>query len=175
MEEQEVTLIENLVAVNRIAKVVKGGKRLRFSALVVVGDGKGSVGVGTGKAGEVAQAIQKAGIAARKDMTEVTLLGSSIPHQIESKYGAARILLKPAVPGTGVIAGKSARAVLQAAGVKDVLTKSLGSPNPLNLVRATKLGLTNQRLPQEVIAKRKPTPSGSKKDEPSTPRGSRHK
>jgi len=175
MEEQEVALIENLVAVNRIAKVVKGGKRLRFSALVVVGDGKGSVGVGTGKAGEVAQAIQKAGIAARKDMTKVTLLGTSIPHQIESKYGAARILLKPAVPGTGVIAGKSARAVLQAAGVKDVLTKSLGSPNPLNLVRATKLGLTKQRLPQEVIAKRKPPPIGSKKDEPSTPRGSRHK
>jgi small subunit ribosomal protein S5 len=167
MEEQEVTLIEKLVSVNRIAKVVKGGKRLRFSALAVVGDGNGSVGVGTAKAGEVAQAIQKAGVAARKDLTPVNLLGTTIPHELDVKYGGARILLKPAVPGTGVIAGKSARAVLQAAGVSDVLTKSLGSSNPLNLVKATKLALTRMRIPQEEIAKRKSILSGSKWDEAS--------
>jgi small subunit ribosomal protein S5 len=155
MEDQEVTLIEKLVQINRIAKVVKGGKRLRFSALVVVGDGNGSVGIGMAKAGEVAQAIQKAGVAARKDLSKVNLMGTTIPHEIETKYGGARILLKPAVPGTGVIAGKSARAVLQAAGVGDILTKSLGSSNPMNLVKATKLALSSMRMPEEEIAKRK--------------------
>jgi len=153
--QEEVGIIEKLVNINRIAKVVKGGKRLRFSALVVVGDGKGSVGVGTGKAGEVAQAIQKAGIAARKDMTVVCLSRTTIPHTIQTRFTGAEVLLKPAVPGTGVVAGKSVRAVLQAAGVKDVLTKSLGSPNPINLVKATKLALTQLRDPKETVARRK--------------------
>jgi len=161
MQQQETTLIEKLVRINRIAKVVKGGKRLRFSALVVVGDGNGQVGIGTGKAGEVAQAIQKAGVSARKDLTSVKLLGTTIPHEFEARYSGARIFLKPAVPGTGVIAGKSARAVLLAAGVGDVLAKSLGSTNPMNLVKATKLALTSMRIPEEEIAKRKATSTDS--------------
>jgi small subunit ribosomal protein S5 len=156
--------MEKLVSVNRIAKVVKGGKRFRFRALVVVGDSNGHVGVGTSKGTEVAQAIQKAGIVARKNLTEVTLAGNTIPHEMEAKFGAARIMLKPAAPGTGLIAGSSVRAVLQAAGVKDALTKSLGSSNPLNLVKATMLALTRLRIPKEVVARRK-APMGSESTE----------
>ena len=155
MEQQEPELVEKLVSVNRVAKVVKGGKRLRFSALVVVGDGNGQVGAGLGKAGEVASAIQKAGIIARKNLVDVSLKGDTIPYTVRTKFGAAKVLLKPAVPGTGIIAGGTVRAVLESAGVKDVVTKSLGSANPINLVRATILALSSLRVPEEEVAKRK--------------------
>lgn len=150
------TLSDKLVYINRVAKVVKGGKRLRFSALAVTGDAAGHVGVGVGKANEVPEAISKAGAVARKNLIEVALKGSTIPHEIEMKYGASRILLKPAAPGTGVIAGGSVRSVLESAGVKDVLTKSMGSSNRINVARATILALKSLRLPEEELAKRKP-------------------
>jgi small subunit ribosomal protein S5 len=152
------TLNDKLIYINRVAKVVKGGKRLRFSALTVTGDANGHVGMGIGKANEVPEAIAKAGAVARKNLIQVILKGSTIPHEIEVKYGAAKILLKPAAPGTGVIAGGSVRAVLESAGVKDVLTKSLGSSNRINVARATILALKNLRSPEEELAKRKPAP-----------------
>jgi small subunit ribosomal protein S5 len=152
------TLNDKLVYINRVAKVVKGGKRLRFSALAVTGDGNGHVGVGIGKANEVPEAISKAGAVARKNLIQVSLRGTTIPHEIMFKYGAAKILLKPAAPGTGVIAGGSIRAVLESAGVKDVLTKSMGSSNRINVARATLLALKNLRLPEEELAKRKGAP-----------------
>lgn len=150
------TLNDKLVYINRVAKVVKGGKRMRFSALTVTGDGNGHVGIGIGKANEVPEAIAKAGAVARKNLIEVTLKGTTIPHEIEFKYGAAKVLLKPARPGTGVIAGGSVRAVLESAGVKDVLTKSMGSSNRINVARATLLALKNLKDPAEELAKRKP-------------------
>lgn len=159
MKQEEVEakeeLTEKLIYVNRVAKVVKGGKHLRFSALVVVGDGNGQVGIGMGKAKEVPQAIQKAGIVAKKNLVEITLVGTTIPHEIMVKFGAAKVLLKPATPGTGVIAGGSVRAVLEVAGVKDILTKSLGNSNPINLVKATILALSQLRDPEKVLAERK--------------------
>lgn len=152
------TLNDKLVYINRVAKVVKGGKRMRFSALTVTGDGNGHVGIGIGKANEVPEAIAKAGAVARKNLIEVTLKGTTIPHEIEFKYGAAKVLLKPARPGTGVIAGGSVRAVLESAGVKDVLTKSMGSSNRINVARATLLALKNLKDPAVELAKRKPAP-----------------
>jgi small subunit ribosomal protein S5 len=151
-------LTEKVVSVNRVAKVVKGGKNMRFSALVVVGDGKGRVGMGMGKAKEVALAIQKAGAVARKKMVLVPLAGTTIPHETVVKFGAARVMLKPAVPGTGVIAGGSMRAVLEVAGVKDILTKCLGTRNPVNVVKATMKALTELREPEKVVAERKGLP-----------------
>jgi small subunit ribosomal protein S5 len=151
-------LTEKVVSVNRVAKVVKGGKNMRFSALVVVGDGKGRVGMGMGKAKEVALAIQKAGAVARKKMVLVPLAGTTIPHETVVKFGAARVMLKPAVPGTGVIAGGSMRAVLEVAGVKDILTKCLGTRNPINVVKATMKALTELREPEKVVAERKGLP-----------------
>jgi small subunit ribosomal protein S5 len=148
-------VVEKLIHVNRVAKVVKGGKNLSFSALVAVGDGSGQVGIGMGKAKEVSQAIQKAGTIARKKMFTVPLAGTTIPHEITVKYGAAKVLLKPAAPGTGVIAGGSVRAVLEVAGVKDILTKSLGSSNPINVVKATAIALGQLRVPEEVVARRR--------------------
>ncbi len=155
VDTTELELTEKLVALNRVTKVVKGGKRLHFRALVVVGDGKGHVGAGIGKAREVPEAVRKAGAAARKELMKVVMAGTTIPHEIRAKYGAAEVLLKPAVPGTGVIAGGGVRAVLEAAGVKDVLSKSLGCSNPINMVRATIVALANLRYPEEVVVQRK--------------------
>jgi small subunit ribosomal protein S5 len=155
VDTSELDLSEKLVALNRITKVVKGGKRLRFRALVVVGDGNGHVGAGLGKAREVPEAIRKAGAVARKQLFEVTMSGTTIPHEVLAKSGAAKVLLKPASPGTGVIAGSSVRSVLEAVGIKDVLSKSLGSSNPVNVVRATVLALASLRTPEKVVASRK--------------------
>ncbi len=155
IDPAELELTEKLVALNRVTKVVKGGKRLHFRALVVVGDGKGHVGAGIGKAREVPEAVRKAGAAAKKELFKVAMSDTTIRHEVRAKYGAAEILLKPAVPGTGVIAGGGVRAVVEAAGIKDILSKSLGCSNPINVVRATILALANLRDPEEVIAQRK--------------------
>jgi len=156
IDPTELTLSDNLISVNRVAKVVKGGKRLSFSALVVTGDGNGHVGIGLGKANEVPAAINKAGTIAKKNLIKVPLAGATIPYEIRVKFGAAKVLLKPAAPGIGIIAGGSIRAVLEAAGVKDVLTKSLGSSNKINMAKATMLALSQLKQPKEELAKRKP-------------------
>jgi small subunit ribosomal protein S5 len=146
---------EKLVSLDRVTKVVKGGKNMHFRALVVVGDGKGHVGVGLGKAREVPEAIRKAGVAAKKSVISVVFRDNTIPHESLSKFGAARVLLRPASPGTGVIAGGGVRAVVELAGVKDILTKSLGCANPVNVTKATIVALANLRNPQESIKRRK--------------------
>jgi small subunit ribosomal protein S5 len=155
IDPADLNLNDKLITVNRVAKVMKGGKRLRFSALVVTGDNAGHVGVGIGKANEVPSAISKGGSQARKNLIKVPLKGSTIPHEITVNFGAAKVLLKPAVPGTGVIAGGSIRAVLEACGVKDILTKSLGTANAINVAKATMKALSELKIPQEVIAERK--------------------
>lgn len=147
-------LVEKVVFINRSSKVVKGGRRFNFSALIVVGDKKGRVGMAMGKASEVADAIRRGGELARSQMVPVSLKDATIPHEVFSRYGGAKILLRPASPGTGIIAGKTARAVLESAGVKDVLTKSLGSSNAANVVKATLNGLLSLRLREDIYSSR---------------------
>ena len=138
---QETQLIEKVLSVNRVAKVTKGGKKLSFSALIVVGNGKGKVGFGYGKANEVSEAIRKGLTDARKSLFDVPMIGTTIPHEIIGKYGAGKVLLKPAAPGAGVIAGGPIRALCDAAGIKDILSKSLGSDNAVNVIKAAVIGL----------------------------------
>jgi len=157
IDSTDLTLNDRLMFINRVAKVMKGGKRLRFSALVVTGDGNGHVGLGIGKANEVPAAINKGGVAAKKNLIKVPMVGSTIPHEVIAEYGAAKVMLKPAAPGTGVIAGGSSRAVIEACGIKDILTKSLGSDNHINVAKATMLGLSQLRDPIEEVAQRKAT------------------
>jgi small subunit ribosomal protein S5 len=147
-------LSEKVVFINRSSKVVKGGRRFSFSALVVVGDKQGRVGIGLGKAGEVADAIRKGGEDAKQRMVNISLRNSTIPHEVVSTYGGARVLLRPASPGTGIIAGKTVRAVVESAGVKDVLSKSLGSKNAANVAKATLLALQTLRLREEILRRR---------------------
>jgi small subunit ribosomal protein S5 len=151
---EEVTLIEKTIHVNRVAKVVKGGRRFGFSALVVVGDGQGRVGVGHGKANEVPEAVRKATERARKEMISVPIVNSTVPHEVVGEYGAGRVVIRPASSGTGVIAGPVVRAIMDAAGYHNILTKSLGSSNPHNVMRATFAALNQMESPEQVAARR---------------------
>lgn len=159
IDPTELALNDKLIYINRVTKVVKGGKRLSFSALVVTGDGNGHVGIGLGKANTVPEAINKAGATAKKNLIKIPLVGTTIPHEIRVKFSAANVLLKPASPGTGIIAGGSIRAVAEAAGIKDILTKSLGSSNRINTAKATIIALSQLKELKEGLARRKLTPA----------------
>ncbi|MEE8347288.1 MAG: 30S ribosomal protein S5 [Dehalococcoidia bacterium] len=155
IDTSEMEITEKVVFINRVAKVMKGGRRFHYTAIVVAGDGDGHVGVALGKAREVPEAIRKASTIARKHMISVPMIGSTVPHPVLARFGASRVLIKPAAPGTGLIAGGGVRAVLEGAGVKDVVTKSLGSKNPVNVVKATIMGLSEMRSPEEALARRR--------------------
>lgn len=154
MEQNEVGFVEKIVYLNRVAKVVKGGRRFSFSALVVVGDGKGSVGYGLGKAQEVPEALRKATDQAKKNMLRVPLVEGTLPYEVLGRFGAGSVMLKPASKGTGIIAGGAVRAIMEAAGVTDVLAKAIGTSNPHNVLRATVAGLASLRSADEVGALR---------------------
>ncbi len=154
IDPAKLTLEERVVQINRVAKVVKGGRRFSFSAVVVVGDGQGHVGAGLGKAGEVPEAIRKGVEDAKKHLIRIPTIGTTIPHEVNAEYAAARVMLKPASQGTGVIAGGSVRAVVEAAGIRDVLTKVYGSTNPVNVVRATLEALRDLKSAEQLSARR---------------------
>jgi small subunit ribosomal protein S5 len=154
IDPNKLTLEERVVQINRVAKVVKGGRRFSFSAIVVVGDGQGHVGAGLGKAGEVPEAIRKGVEDAKKNVIRIPMVGTTIPHEVHTQYAAARVMLKPASQGTGVIAGGSVRAVVEAAGIRDILTKVQGSTNPVNVVRATLEALRSLHSADEISARR---------------------
>lgn len=160
IDARDLNLSEKLININRVAKVVKRGRRFSFSALVVVGDGEGHVGAGLGKAREVPAAIRKGGAIARRNLIEIPMVEGTIHYKIVSKFGGAKVMLKPAAPGTGVIAGGGIRATVEAAGIKDIVTKSMGSSNPVNVVRATMLALGQLKDPKQEVARRKSTVAG---------------